>query len=93
VFILGFQACAFKLGCSSLCVQVGVLRWLRFVDSWFPSFDGVSLGGACPRVIISTPCISWIFWGYEPTLYSVVPGLLVAFVCGPVINFGSGLKK
>jgi hypothetical protein len=39
----GFQVSAFRLGCSSLCVQVGVFRWVRFVNSWFPFFDGVSL--------------------------------------------------
>jgi hypothetical protein len=33
----------FKLGCSSLRVQVGVLRSWRFVNSWFPFFDEVSL--------------------------------------------------
>jgi hypothetical protein len=43
VFILGFQVGVFKLGCSSLCVQVGVFRWVRFMNPWFPSFDGVSL--------------------------------------------------
>jgi hypothetical protein len=26
VFILGFQVGVFKLGCSSLCVQVGVFK-------------------------------------------------------------------
>jgi hypothetical protein len=39
----GFQVGVFKLGCSGLCVQVGVFRWVRFVNSWFPFFDGVSL--------------------------------------------------
>jgi hypothetical protein len=31
-----------KLGCSSWGVQVGVCR-SGVVNSWFPSFDGVSL--------------------------------------------------
>jgi hypothetical protein len=46
VELVGFVGCSygvFKLGCSSLCVQVGVLRSGRFVISWFPSFFGVSL--------------------------------------------------
>jgi hypothetical protein len=40
---LGCSYWVFKLGCSSLCVQVGVFRSWRFVNSWFPFFDGVSL--------------------------------------------------
>jgi hypothetical protein len=43
VFVLECSYWVFKLGCSSLCVQVGVFRWMRFVNSWFSSFDGVSL--------------------------------------------------
>jgi hypothetical protein len=41
VIILGFQVGVFKVGYSSVCVQVGVFRCVRFVNSWFPSFDGV----------------------------------------------------
>jgi hypothetical protein len=43
VFVLGCSYWVFKLGCSSLCVHAGVFRWVRFVNSWFPFFDGVSL--------------------------------------------------
>jgi hypothetical protein len=39
---LGCSYWVFKLGWSSLCVQVGVFRSGRFVNSWFPFFDGVS---------------------------------------------------
>jgi hypothetical protein len=54
VFVCGLRAeictgagvCAswgVEVGCSSLCVRVGVFRSGRFVNSWFPFFDGVSL--------------------------------------------------
>jgi hypothetical protein len=32
-----------QVGCSSLCVQVGVFRSGHFEKSWFPFFDGVCL--------------------------------------------------
>jgi hypothetical protein len=46
-----------QVGCSSLCVQVGVFRPGRFLNSWFPYFDGVSLpttsrwGGMVPVLL------------------------------------------
>jgi hypothetical protein len=42
----GAEVCAswgVQVGCSSLCGLVGVLRSRRFVNSWFPFFNGVSL--------------------------------------------------
>jgi hypothetical protein len=39
---VGLQVRVDKFGCSSLGVQVGVCRSV-VVNSWFPSFDGVSL--------------------------------------------------
>jgi hypothetical protein len=32
VFVLECSYWVFKLGCSSLCVQVGVFRWVRFCE-------------------------------------------------------------
>jgi hypothetical protein len=49
---IGFSSWGVHIGFSSWGVQVGVFKFVRsswgvqvvrFVDSWFPSFDGVSL--------------------------------------------------
>jgi hypothetical protein len=39
----GVQVEVLKFVRSGWGVQVGVFRWVRFVNSWFPFFDGVIL--------------------------------------------------